>query len=537
MSLYPMRAALPLLLAGLSAFTANAQTSLLVGPTSLEFVVAEGASQPLPQSVAVVSDGPALSFQTHAILTSTSANWLSVSQVWGTTPASLSVSVDASGLRAGVYNGYISITSGQSTSAMLAVTLKVGVPAAAVRSSYNPSTETLRAFPKGLTFTAHTGAGVPAPQSLVVPRSDREDGLTANSSAAWLSVSPAKLDSTGRFQEMQVSANPDGLAAGQYSASVLLRSASGVERTVPVTFNVGDDAHLVAEPSVLAIRAQANRQTPSLYTISIGSSNNKTLNYTAATESGSWLAVGPQSGSTGGSNTISVALNPANLAIGTHTGSITVTAPGAMEPLVIPVSLTVTAQTTGLSVTPTTVTLPGGTLNGPAQTATASLTSSLSSETFSITTSIAAWLSITPLMGTASTTPTTLTISGNPNLANLGQNSAQVSITGGSGEDILLQVFFTVTQGSAPSISSNPASLTFSYTEGGTAPSPQTIALTSSPSTSFSVDASGTSFVTVSPTSGTTPATLTVTADSSLGAGTYREALPSLEAPIPWQTS
>src|SRR5271165_5264465 len=243
MSLYPMRAALPLFLAGLSAFTAvhaaaqtNGQTSLLVGPTSLEFVVAEGDSQPLPQSVSVVSNGPALSFQTHAILTSTSANWLSVSQIWGTTPATLSVSVEASGLQAGVYNGYISITSGQSASAMVAVTLKVGVPAAAARSSYNPSTETLRAFPKGLTFTAHTGTGIPLPQSLVVPRSDREDGLTANSSAAWLSVSPAKLDSSGKFQEMQVLADPDGLAAGQYSASVLLRSASGVERQVPVTF-------------------------------------------------------------------------------------------------------------------------------------------------------------------------------------------------------------------------------------------------------------------------------------------------------------
>src|SRR5580704_2608580 len=205
MSLYPMRVALPILLAGLSAFTtihANAQTSLLVGPTSLEFV-AEGGSQPSPQSVSVVSNGPALSFQTHAIFAGTSANWLSVSQIWGTTPATLSVSVDASGLQAGIYNGYISITSGQSASATLAVALKVGVPAtSAARSSYNPVTEMLRAFPKGLTFTAHTGTGVPLPQSIAVPRSDREDGLTANSSAAWLSLSTAKLDSSGKFQVM-----------------------------------------------------------------------------------------------------------------------------------------------------------------------------------------------------------------------------------------------------------------------------------------------------------------------------------------------
>src|SRR5271154_810991 len=143
MSLYPMRVALPILLAGLSAFTAvhaHAQTSLLVGPTSLEFV-AEGDSQPLPQSVSVVSNGPALSFQTHAILAGTSANWLSVSQTLRTTPATLSVSVDASGLQPGVYNGYISITSGHSASTTLAVALKVGIPAAAARSSYNPVTE------------------------------------------------------------------------------------------------------------------------------------------------------------------------------------------------------------------------------------------------------------------------------------------------------------------------------------------------------------------------------------------------------------
>jgi len=492
----------------------TAQANLLVGPTSLEFVAPDGASQPPAQTVSVISDGPALSFQTHTLITGTSANWLSISQIWGSTPATLSVTVDATGLQNGVYRGYISITSGQSATALVAVTLKVGVPAsAAIRSSFSPLTENLRAFPKGLTFTAHTGTGAPAPQSIAVPRSDREDGITAKSSAAWLSVLPATLDSSGKFQEMQVGADPDGLASGQYSASVVLRSASGVERTVPVTFNVGEEAHLVAEPSVLGIRAQANGTQPSLRTITIGSTGNRTLHYTATTSSGSWLAVGPQTGSTDGSNTISVALNPANLPIGTHTGSITVTAPGAMESLVVPVSFTVTAQAAGLAASPDQFVL-NGSLGGPVQTQMVSLTSTITAETFTVaSSSIPAWLTVTPNTGTV---PATLTFSADPNVAGFGTVHAQPFITGTNSDEADFMVTFVVGAGTASSISASPASLTFAYTVGGSLPPAQTVQLNSSTSNSFTAG-SDAAFISVSPSSGTSPTSLSVALSSPVG--------------------
>ncbi len=255
---------------------------------------------------------------------------------------------------------------------------------------------------------------------------------------------------------------------------------------------------------MLSFRAQPG-SVPIVQTIRIKSTS-QNLHYTASTQSGSWLAVGPQAGSTDGSSTITVAVNPANLSGGTTTGSITVTAPGAMEPLVIPVALAVSSQPDDISVggqTNITVQLSGA-LGGPLQTMTYQLGSSISGETFSVVQSVAPWLTITPQTGSV---PATLTLTADPNQAGLGSHMAQAYVAGGAGTDeVNFFVDFAVAEGSASTISASPSALTFAYTIGGTVPASQTVQLTSSTSNTFTAT-SDSSYVNVTPGQGTTSST------------------------------
>ncbi|HEY2012339.1 MAG TPA: hypothetical protein VGH38_02510 [Bryobacteraceae bacterium] len=77
----------------------------------------------------------------------------------------------------------------------------------------------------------------------------------------------------------------------------------------------------------------------------------------------------------------------------------------------------------------------------------------------------------------------------------------------------------------APTLSSNPASLTFTYTSGGTVPSPQTLAISASGTApaSFSVTSSSTgNWVAATPPSGATPGNLTVSVSpAALPPGNY----------------
>jgi virginiamycin B lyase len=83
---------------------------LTATPTSLGFSYQQGGSQPLAQVVSIASSGATVSF-TATASTASGGNWLSVSPASGSTPASLSVSVDTAGLSPNTYSGSIIITS------------------------------------------------------------------------------------------------------------------------------------------------------------------------------------------------------------------------------------------------------------------------------------------------------------------------------------------------------------------------------------------------------------------------------------------
>jgi uncharacterized protein (TIGR03437 family) len=83
--------------------------SLTVSPASLSFSYSTGGTVPASQPVSISSTGAALSF-TVAVTTSPGGNWLSVSPTSGSTPTTLTVSVNTAGLGAGTYQGQVTLT-------------------------------------------------------------------------------------------------------------------------------------------------------------------------------------------------------------------------------------------------------------------------------------------------------------------------------------------------------------------------------------------------------------------------------------------
>lgn len=527
------------MLSGLTAANAGAQSNLLVGPSSVEFVVVDEATQAAPQMIFLASSGDPLSYQAKAGYWSTATSWLSVTPASGTTPSMLGLRVDAAGLAKGVYFGYIEITSGAAKSAILDVTFRVGespagnAPAAVTPGgSGNGWKAALHASsPESLSFNYQTGSGAPPAQTVLVGDQRASAEFTATSSATWLWLTTNTRMAPGQAVRgksgtyMRVSANPYGLRPGNYSASISLNESGAGERVIPVTFHVHDDSHLVAEPSALTFILPGDKSAPPSQTIKIASTS-RILNYTASSNSGSWLAVGPQSGSTSGSNTIAVSVNAANLPAGARYGSISVTAPGSAEDLSIPVRIETAEAAGGLAVDKTTVSLQGP-LTGAPQTQNIQLTSSSPSETYSATTlsAIAGWLSVSPSSGS---TPGTLVISADPSvLPSAGTYTGYVDIFGSQGGDEqLVFVNFTVTAGNAVTLTAAPSTISFSQPAGGPAPSSQTIQLSSTAATSFTA-APTVPWLSVSPSSGTTPSSLTVTVVKSTGllAQTYQGAI------------
>jgi uncharacterized protein (TIGR03437 family) len=129
------------------------------------------------------------------------------------------------------------------------------------------------------------------------------------------------------------------------------------------------------------------------------------------------------------------------------------------------------------------------------------------------------WLSVTPTSGT---TPANLSISVNRSGLATGVYSGNVTIsaTGASNSPQSISVTLTVT--SAATISISPSLLNFAYQSGGNPPQAQAVTVSATSAAAFTATASGGSWLAVNPTSGATPANLSVSASpAGLNPGIY----------------
>ncbi len=256
---------------------------------------------------------------------SSPAPWLIVTPTSGNTPVNIQVAANtnSAGLQLGTNVTTITLTS-PSLPAPISIPVTLTLTGNA----------TVAVTPTTLSFTQSAGGQAPASQTVNVSLASGSgiNAYTVVASAnfgSWLTVNQTSQSIPGSFT---VTANGASLSQGTYQGTITV-SAAGANNsplTIPVTLTVTQAQSLVLSASTLNFSATIGQQTnvPS-QTLQVTSPTGPvtfTVGTTATTCPG-FLTATPTSATTPA--TITVAVNFASLPVGTCTGSVTVSAPGA----------------------------------------------------------------------------------------------------------------------------------------------------------------------------------------------------------------
>jgi uncharacterized protein (TIGR03437 family) len=505
---------LAVMLAGMGCLdTANAQSGqLTANPSQVIFNVQPGDVS-VPEIVQLsTSNSQPVSFSLQAT-TQTGGPWLVVSPPSGNTPAQLFVSASASGLAAGSYTGAIVVTSSGVTNSpfSIPVTLNVG--------------SQITATPSTLSFTYQTGAANPAAQTLAINSSGTSPisftvSTPVTSGGSWLLATPT----TGTTPaSLSISVNPSGLTAGIYDGKVRITAVTQGAGTleVPVTLTVSSNPTLKVSPSGgLSFAYQTGTSSPAAQTLTFSTDTGSVaFTLVPSTDSGgSWLVLNSFSGvaSQSQSQPITASVNITGLLPGAYTGRVLVSAPGASNPsFQIPVSLLVSSNPLLILGTPpaTFNYQIGGTI--PAAQS-VPVTSSSTPITFTVaatTSSGSNWLVAGPATGT---TPQPVTISVNPAGLAPGNYDGTVTISSAGAGNSPVSIPVKLTVGTSTMLNADTGGLTFNYqTTTQQVPAAQLVHITSTGaplnySAAVTASSCGGSWLSVSPTTGTTPGQFTV---------------------------
>jgi len=197
------------------------------------------------------------------------------------------------------------------------------------------------ASPTSLSFTATQGGADPATQAISV--SNLGGGTPTwgvSSDSAWMSRTPNSGTGTG---VLTIGVTTGSLTAGTYNDTVKIwLPGATTSLNVPVTFTVGTapvPPALGASPISLSFTATKGGAAPATQTLNISNTGGGTLNWTAS-DNATWLTLSRTSGTGNGIVTVSAVAGAA--AVGTYSGSITLTVVGSAS-VTLPVTLTVVA--------------------------------------------------------------------------------------------------------------------------------------------------------------------------------------------------
>ena len=485
--------------------TLTVSSNLLTAtPNPINFTYSLGGSAPAAQTLNVGSTIAGLSFTAAP-----GASWVGVTPGSGTTPQALSVSILTAGLTVGTYHSTVTLTAAGAGNSPLAVPVNLTVSAEPLLT-VNPTTLSLNYTSGGTAPTATVAIGTSSGAVAAFSAS-----ATTVTGGSWLKVSPASGSSPASLLVSIVGA---GLTAGTYTGTITVTAPGFVSATVAVTLTV-TQPKAVIQVTGNTYFTLANTAPPATSTLAIASSDGSAQPFTVAVgaSSNNWLTVSPSSGTTPESVTLTA--NPAGLIPGIYIVSVTVTMPALPIPtLTIQVQLTITGS--NLAASPSALTfnyVPGYAL--PAQTV--SLTTASGSGTValaSVKTDVP-WLSVTP----ATSAPAILQVTVNPGLlpSGTGTYNGNVIVKGVGSPATSLQIPVTVTSAAAPQLTATPASLTFTYQVGGSAPAAQSFALSGNVPLNFTATSPG-NWITLNPQSGATPASVLVTVNpAGLAPGQY----------------
>jgi len=519
--------------------------ALTVTPSSLSFAYQFGTSpQPAAQTLNIAtSTGANIAFSaTPKFNTPGCGNgWLVVSQQNGTTPATLTVSVNTASLPITTCQGEVDIAAAGVSNSPLVVPVSLLISSSPLLQVPTP----------GPTFTYQLNSGTPG-----LPPAQNVT-ITASSNAAvnfsivatpvggapnFLQVSPISGTTP---QQLTLSVTPvvvQSLGPGTYVENVQLSSTgAGNSPTFAVTLVVTNTAGLTTSAPALTFNYQIGQALPAAQTFTVNSTSGP-QNFSVAVTNVSascpgFLSATVNNGQTtgltfGGQNQVTVAVNTAGLTgtPPTCTGTLTFTVPGSNVVASVPVTL-------NISTTPL--------LNAsvPSINVVALAGSAPMSQTIAVTSTGAAlgfsaiaatnpggltWLAVTPNIAT---TPNNVVVTINPGTLAVGTYNGSITLASTTSPASFPQQTIPVTLTvAATNISTTPASLTFNQPLGGAAPASQTLQVNGVPAgtTIGAVTTlfNGTGWLTAT-VAGTN---VTVTANGSLlSQGTYNGVVTILE--------
>ncbi len=503
---------------------------LLVPSTGPTFNYQIGSTVPAAQNVQITSSSTALSFTVKTTPVSGGPDFLVVTPASGTTPQALNIGVNGAligSLGPGTYSENVTITSAGAGNSpqSFAVTLVVSSNAAlnATVSALNFNYQVGKALPTNQTFTvSSTGA----PLNFQV-------AANTTSCSGFLAATPANGSTFGGQNQVVVSVDTTGLTTSQAcSGNVTLNvpGSGSPPLVIPVTLNVSTTALLNVGQSGIIVSTVVGAAS-TVQQVSVTSTDTSAqLPFTATAATNpvglTWLAVAPNSGNT--PNNLQVTINPVNLGVGTYTGTITVSSSAPNVPAqTINVTLNIVAS--NATATPASLTFAEsvGGAAPPAQTV----------QIGGVPTGAIVGVISTMLNGTgwlsATVSGSTVTVTANGTQLPQGSYAGVVTVIVPGAGNSPLYVPVTLNVGAAPTLSVSTATLNLNAQFGSTAASSQQVQVSSTggsiPFTAVFAPKTGGAFVTVTPASGNTPATLTVALNtavvSTLAAGSYQGTL------------
>ncbi len=382
----------------------------------------------------------------------------------------------------------------------------------------------LTAMPATLSLSGTVGAGPVSSAINIGTVGTPGAGYSAAVNVGWLSVSPTSGVTPGT---VTVTANPAGLVAGSYSGSITLTAQGYASVTVPVTFAVASSGKsLQATPGTVSVTADAGGSVQQAV-VDLLTTDGANAGFTVSSNR-PWLSALPTTGQTPATLTISV--NPATLIAGNYSGTLTVTAPG-YDPATIAVDVVVqgtSAFSIQLSSQPdrtSPVELNGAVVAGDIyvftqpESGVSRVDFYIDNPTLSGTQNHRENSGPFDLAGTAASGGAlpfkTTGLSDGP-------HSISARITTSAGTEIVHANFTVANVATQGSLTAMPATLSLSGTVGaGPVISAINIGTVGTPGAGYSA-AVNVGWLSVSPTSGVTPGTVTVTANpAGLVAGSY----------------
>jgi hypothetical protein len=489
-------------------------------PGQISFSTTTGG-QPPPQVLQIRNGGAGTLNWTLTATTFNAGSWLSVSQMSGTAPSTITVSILAqnlpgNGLSAGTYGGLLLFQSSDQTST---VTIPVAVTMAAnAMSQVN-----------ALFFTKPYTGKDPLPQTVTIANAGAAFEFSISSSTAtgstggtWLTVSQTGGGCCVTPDAITISPHPSiTLAAGIYTGQVVADNGTQV-MVIPVTLTISaptaDFFDNTAGQMSFYLQTMASNPPPNQL-IQIRNAGAGTLNWTlipTTFDSGSWLSVSATSGTA--PSQISVGITVANLSsLGLTPGVFTANLLFQSDSSSITIPITVQVGGGFEPVNGLNFTMPQQGANPLPQNITiVSLGANVETTVSYFTATGGSWLTVTPSGGGCCVTPDTLQVgvSTAPTMA-AGTYTAEIVVYSGK-TSMTVPVTLTIVSSGNPYLDNLPGELTFSMqTSAPHGPPSQVFQIRNAGSGTLNwtltpLTSDGGAWLTVSAANGAAPALITV---------------------------